>query len=30
MNIKNMTKQKRGTFSTKFNITDFEQNIPLV
>ena len=26
--IKNMTKQKRGTTSTKFNITGFEQNMP--
>ena len=26
--IKNMTKQKRGTSSTKFNITGFEQNMP--
>ena len=26
--VKNMTRQKRGTSSTKFNITGFEQNIP--
>ena len=23
-----MTRQKRGTFCTKFNITGFEQNMP--
>ena len=26
--IKNMTRQKRGTSLTKFNITGFEQNMP--
>ena len=26
--IKNLTRQKRGTSSTKFNNTDFEQNMP--
>ena len=26
--IKNMTKHKQGTSSTKFNITGFEQNMP--
>ena len=26
--IKNMTRQKRGTSSTKFNNTGFEQNMP--
>ena len=26
--IKNMTRQKGGTSSTKFNNTDFEQNMP--
>ena len=25
--IKNMTRQKRGIFSTNFNITGFEQNM---
>ena len=27
-NIKNMTRKARGTSSTKFNITGFEQNTP--
>ena len=27
---KNMTKQKRDTSSTKFNITGFEENIPQI
>ena len=26
--VKNMTRQKRGTSSTKFNSTGFDQNIP--
>ena len=26
--LKNMARQKGGTFSTKFNITGFEQNMP--
>ena len=28
--IKNMTRQKQGTFSTKFKITDFEQIMPQI
>ena len=27
-NIENITRQERGTSSTKFNITGFEQNMP--